>query len=84
MRGKVCAMTTIHNKTVATRLGLSESGVSRLRSGNRYPSLALMQTIESVYGWPVQLQSDAMLTDTWNTAFDVILQAREKESNRKP
>jgi transcriptional regulator with XRE-family HTH domain len=41
------------NPEVGKRIGLSYSGVSRIRSGDRYPSLAVMRKIRDAYGWPV-------------------------------
>lgn len=65
----------VTNRAVAEALGLSESGVSRLRSGDRFPSLSVMQQIESVYGWTVQGQSNARAADDWTTAFEKVLEA---------
>lgn len=61
------------NRDVATTLGLSESGVSRLRSGSRAPSLTVMQDIEDKFGWKVQVQSDALKEGTWPEAFEQVL-----------
>lgn len=41
------------NPDVGKRIGLSYSAVSRIRSGDRYPSLAVMRKIREAYGWPV-------------------------------
>lgn len=64
---------TLLNRTVAERLNLSESGVSRLRSGRRHPSLTVMQAIERTYGWKVQEQSEALLRKDWHEEFEVTL-----------
>lgn len=64
---------TLTNGQVAEALGLSESGVSRLRSGDRLPSLAVMQQIEATYGWTVQGQSNARRDGEWHTAFGAVL-----------
>lgn len=61
------------NGEVAEALGLSESGVSRLRSGDRLPSLSVMQQIEKVYGWSVQGQSNARSAGDWTRAFVAVL-----------
>lgn len=61
------------NGEVAEALGLSESGVSRLRSGDRLPSLSVMQQIEKVYGWSVQGQSNARSAGGWTRAFVSVL-----------
>lgn len=78
--GRIGVMTTtLLNKAVASRLGLSESGVSRLRSGSRFPSLAVMQNIEAAYGWTVQDQSNALKNNTWTEEFEVALAASAKD-----
>lgn len=66
-------MDTLLNKAVADRLGLSESGVSRLRSGARRPSLSVMQQIENVYGWTVQEQSNSIKASQWPQGFALTL-----------
>lgn len=67
------------NSQVAEALGLSESGVSRLRSGDRLPSLEVMQKIETVYGWSVQGQSNARQAGDWTGAFVKVLDAVAEE-----
>jgi hypothetical protein len=75
--GKVRPMSTpdtappgVTNRAVAITLQLSESGVSRLRSGDRLPSLGLMQKIEAAYGWTVQDQSNARAAGRWTDTFN--------------
>lgn len=51
------------NPEVGKRIGLSYSGVSRIRSGDRYPSLAVMRKIAAAYAWPVADQQ-ALIPDT--------------------
>ncbi len=70
------------NGQVAEALGLSESGVSRLRSGDRLPSLEVMQKIETVYGWSVQGQSNARQAGDWTGAFVKVLDAVAEEQAR--
>lgn len=50
------------NTSVAARLGVNHSTVSRIRSGQRYPSRRLMRLIEETYGWKVAEQM-ALLPD---------------------
>jgi transcriptional regulator with XRE-family HTH domain len=51
------------NPEVGKRIGLSYSGVSRIRSGDRYPSLAVMRKIREAYGWSVADQQ-SLIPDT--------------------
>ena len=44
------------NPEVGKQIGLSYSGVSRIRSGDRYPSLAVMRKISRAYSWPMEEQ----------------------------
>lgn len=50
------------NPEVGKRIGLSYSGVSRIRSGDRYPSLAVMRKIREAYGWSLADQQ-ALIPD---------------------
>lgn len=50
------------NPEVGQRIGLSYSGVSRIRSGDRYPSLAVMRKIREAYGWSLADQQ-ALIPD---------------------
>lgn len=65
---------TLNNAEIAQALNLSPSGVSRLRNGERFPSLTTMQNIERVYGWPVQEQSEARRDRVWHEDFASVLQ----------
>lgn len=47
---------------VGKMIGLSYSGVSRIRSGDRYPSLAVQRKIRDAYGWPLADQQ-ALIPD---------------------
>lgn len=76
--GKISLMTETTfppptNKAVADKLGMSESGVSRLRSGDRMPSLQLMQKIQEEYDWTVQQQSDRRAAGDWTKGFEAAI-----------
>lgn len=47
---------------VGKLIGLSYSGVSRIRAGGRYPSLAVQRKIREAYGWPLAEQQ-ALIPD---------------------
>lgn len=72
---------TLSNAQVAKDLGMSTSGVSRLRSGARFPSLRVMMAIQRVYGWTVQDQTDLRVTGegSWHERFAAVLQERARE-----
>jgi transcriptional regulator with XRE-family HTH domain len=53
----------VTNPEVAKRLGLSESGVHRIRNGTRYPSLNVMRRIAAEYDWPLEEQLSKIPAD---------------------
>lgn len=46
----------IKNKLVADRMGISESGVSLIRHGLRFPRMDTMEKVEHAFGWSVTEQ----------------------------
>ena len=61
------------NQRVAELIGLTYSAISRLRSGDRQPSITTMYAIESVFDWPVvdQLETRvSMSAAAWSQEFD--------------
>lgn len=53
---------TVTNAEVAARIGLTQAGVSRLRTENsdarRTPSYAVMKNIYDAYGWDITEQNE--------------------------
>lgn len=49
----------VKNKDIAERLGINPVSLSRLRSGERKPSLRMMKRIETKLGWSMTDQSAA-------------------------
>lgn len=47
------------NEEIGQRIGLSHSGVSRIRSGGRTPNIQTMGRIERACGWTIEEQSRA-------------------------
>lgn len=47
----------VTNPEVGKLLGISYSGASRIRSGGRYPSIAVMRKVQAAYGWPINEQA---------------------------
>lgn len=74
---------TLTNKEIASLLGLSESGVSRLRTGARMPSLDVMQRIEKAFQWSVQRQSNARAIGSlvWTDEFEAALSAHAEAND---
>lgn len=54
---------------MAQALGVSEATVSRLASGNREPSVALMVKIRQVTKWKVDAQADALQAGNFGQVF---------------
>lgn len=58
------------NQDVAARIGLTHSGVSRIRTGDRLPSVPTMVRIQEAYGWSVQEQTEARARGTYADDFE--------------
>ena len=63
----------VTNERVATDLGISESMVSRIRSGNRHPSVTTMKKITEVTRWKIQSQSNVWGTPAYAAKFEECL-----------
>lgn len=63
----------VSNAAVAERIGVNHSMVSRIRSGSRIPSIALMFTVEKTFGWDVAHQAGAAHTDIYAAEFENVL-----------
>lgn len=64
---------TPYNGDVARRLGMSRSGVSRLRSGGRNPSKSVMKRVEAAYDWPLIDQFLALQQGVYHVEFERVL-----------
>lgn len=47
------------NSDIGARIGITGSGVSRIRTGGRVPNLDTMRRIEDATGWTIEAQSRA-------------------------
>lgn len=63
----------VTNQRVADDLDITHSAVSRVRSGDRLPSFALMLRIEERIGWDLRDQTDARLLGSYDVAFEKAL-----------
>lgn len=63
----------ISNREVAECLGMSVSGVSRIRSGSRDPSPSKMLQISQSYGFSTDAQLRALATGTYAAEFNRVL-----------
>jgi len=61
------------NKEVGEKLGISETAVSRYRTGVRHPKFPVQQAIERVFGWPVADQAVAHAREAWGAEFEAAL-----------
>lgn len=60
----------ITNQALATRLGVTHSAVSRLRSGARKPSTDTMRAVEREFAWPLVDQWQATLDGSYAEKFE--------------
>lgn len=60
------------NAEIGARIGLTHSGVSRIRSAGRIPNLDTMARIEAATGWTIEEQSRAAAggRDAYAAAFE--------------
>jgi transcriptional regulator with XRE-family HTH domain len=61
------------NREVAENIGLTHSAVSRIRSGQRYPSPEIMARISEVYNWPIKSQVYARMGATYAEQFELAI-----------
>lgn len=73
------------NQEVADAIGLTHSGVSRIRSGNRLPSIAKMRQIEAAFGWSFEDQANAREKGMLEYAreFNLVLAGTRRETSRE-
>lgn len=64
---------SVTNERVAEDLGISHSMVSRIRSGHRFPSVALMRRITDVYRWKGDRQMRVFGTPRYAVEFEACL-----------
>jgi transcriptional regulator with XRE-family HTH domain len=68
------------NQDVAEMLGISNSMASRLRSGDRRPSVALMRKIEAVYRWKMAAQAKAFGTPAYAEGLEQAIDHLQPEN----
>lgn len=64
------------NQRIADDLGITHSMVSRIRSGDRLPSLQLVRRINVVYGWSIEEQISSLDPKTYAVEFEKLLGRR--------
>lgn len=62
---------------LAERLGVSVATVSRICSGERKPSMQLMDRVEEVLGWPFSDQANELRCDAYYDAFRRRMEAKD-------
>lgn len=63
------------HQVVADELGLTVATVSRIRSGQRLPSLEVMQNINKLLNWSLDDQAQARDLRSYNAALNTRLEA---------
>ena len=63
----------ITNVQVGLDIGLDHTTVSRIRSGDRLPSIDVMVAIARVYGWKIDAQVRARTEDRYASGFEAVL-----------
>lgn len=73
MQTSPASVANVTNSAVGERIGLGHSGVSRIRTGARVPSLDVMQQIAAQFRWPLMAQVNSKLAATYAEDFEAIL-----------
>jgi DNA-binding XRE family transcriptional regulator len=60
----------VTNQRVADDLNITHSMVSRIRSGDRHPSLVLACRINKMFDWPLQDQVNAINAGNYAVLFE--------------
>lgn len=63
----------ITNQRIADDLGVTHSAISRIRSGDRRPSLEVMLKIMDIYGWSLEVQALAWTMGQYSAEFEIYL-----------
>lgn len=74
--GPMSTRAQVTNQRVAEDLGLTHSAVSRIRSGDRLPSINLVRKIAAVLAWPVEDQIATLDPAEYAVGFEAILAKR--------
>lgn len=64
---------SVTNQRVADDLGITHSAVSRIRSGDRRPSLTVMLTIHERFDWSLDRQALAWSLGEYAAGFEAVL-----------
>jgi transcriptional regulator with XRE-family HTH domain len=66
----------VTNQKVADDLGITHSAVSRIRSGDRRPSLDVMLKMHEEWKWPLDVQAFCLTMGTYTENFEAELVKR--------
>lgn len=70
----------LSNADLGVRLNVSHATVSRIRSGNRLPSIGVMSRISELTGWSIDDQVLARNENRYAEQFDLAFSAVEASS----
>lgn len=76
----------VTNPQVGEKIGIGHTGVSRLRSGDRSPSIETMIAIEEAYSWPIgeQIRARRQGKKPYAEAFEAVLASHYGTINAQP
>lgn len=60
----------VTNQWVADQIGISNSMVSKIRSGDRFPSFNVMLKIEKAFNWDTVKQIEARKDNKYQSEFE--------------
>ena len=71
--GNMAVRSLVTNQKVGEDLGISHSMVSRIRSGDRRPSLEVMYQMHAEWNWPLDVQAFSWSMGTYARDFEAEL-----------
>ena len=61
------------NGEIALLVGMSPSGISRIRNGGRTPNWDTMRKVAKAFGWPLEAQAVAVDKGVYSVQFEQVV-----------
>lgn len=74
----------MNGRQLASEVGASQAHISRLRSGDRLPSMAMMWSIEAALQWPAAEQLAAVRAKRYHQELSSRLDSETQEASNEP
>lgn len=74
----------VTNLEIAALLGVNHSTVSRIRRGQRQPSMQVMDRLRQLSGWSLDAQMNARTSNTYPARFDEVTSRIARDARSRP